>query len=100
MASASDKEGIHEFNDTNKYSEWYFIYDPTTDRGNLITGPYSNKTFANANIPGATPAGQLGQPIGGQSGFGQPGGLGRPMGGFGQPMGGGPIGQSPNNPKQ
>lgn len=97
VASASDQTGIHAFNDTNKYKEWYFIYDPTTDRGNLITGPYSTKTFGNANaLPGATPAGQIGQPAGA---FGQPGG--RPSGGFGQPMGGsGPIGQPITPPKQ
>jgi type II secretory pathway pseudopilin PulG len=99
VASASDQTGIHAFNDTNKYSEWYFIYDPTTDRGNLITGPYSTKNFGNANpIPGATPAGQIGQPAGG---FGQQGGFGRPSGGFGQPIGGsGPIGQPTPPPKQ
>lgn len=99
VASASDQTGIHAFNDTNKYSEWYFIYDPTTDRGNLITGPYSTKTFGNANgIPGATPAGQIGQPSGA---FGQPGGLGHPSSGFGQPIGGsGPIGQPTPPPKQ
>lgn len=96
VSSVSEAEGIHAFDDKTKYNEWYFIYDPTTDRGAPITGPYSTKTFAYANqIPGATPAGQ--QP----GGFGQqPGGLGQPSGGgFGQPMGGptGP-GRPPSRP--
>ena len=83
VSSVSEAEGIHAFDDKTHYNEWYFLYDPTTDRGALITGPYSTKTFAFANqIPGATPAGQ--QP----GGFGQPGGVGQPPGGFGQPMGG------------
>jgi type II secretory pathway pseudopilin PulG len=95
VASTSEQEGIHEFDGKSKYNEWYFVYDPTTDRGGLISGPYTGKTFANGGtaIPGATPAGQ--QP----GGFGRPmGGLGQPsnQGGFGQPMGG--IGQPP--PKQ
>ena len=98
VASLSEREGIHEFNDKSHYNEWYFIYDPTADRGNLITGPYDGKTFGNANpIPGATPAGQ--QP----GGFGQPinpGGIGQPSGGFGQPIGGAGPGRPPANPKQ
>ncbi len=77
VSSVSEAEGIHEFDEKTHYNEWYFIYDATTDRGALITGPYSTKTFAFANqVPGATPAGQ------------QPGGLGQPAGGFGQPVGG------------
>jgi type II secretory pathway pseudopilin PulG len=97
VSSASETEGIHAFDDKTHYNEWYFVYDPTTDRGALITGPYSSKTFAFANqIPGATPAGQqpggLGQPI-------TPGGLGQPSGGFGQPMGGPGSPGRPSIPK-
>ena len=80
VASVSQAEGIHAYDDKTHYNEWYFIYDATTDRGATITGPYSTKTFAFGNqIPGATPAGSLGQPAGG---------LGQPMGGttgFGRP---------------
>ena len=101
VASSSDQEGIHEFAGSSKYKEWYFVYDPTVDRGGLITGPYTGKVFGTGGtaIPGATPAGQ--QP----GGFGQPinpGGLGQPSGGgFGQPIGGttGP-GTPPTPPKQ
>ena len=89
VASTSDQEGIHEFAGSSKYKEWYFVYDPTVDRGGLISGPYTGKTFgmAPAGIPGATPAGQ--QP----GGFGRPinpGSFGQPSSsGFGQPIGGG-----------
>ncbi|MGH9522993.1 MAG: hypothetical protein ACRD3E_10715 [Terriglobales bacterium] len=98
VASTSDQEGIHEFAGSAKYKEWYFVYDPTIDRGGLITGPYTGKTFgtAPASIPGAAPAGQ--QP----SGFGQPinpGGFGQPSsGGFGQPIGGGAGPGTPQAP--
>lgn len=92
VASMSEQEGIHEFAGKSKYKEWYFVYDPTTDRGGLINGPYTGKVFSagTSTVPGATPAGQpnrLGQPMGG---LGQPmGGLGQPSnnGGFGQPIG-------------
>lgn len=99
VASMSEAEGIHEFAGKSKYKEWYFVYDPTTDRGGLISGPYTGKVFSfgNSTIPGATPAGQ-------PNGLGRPmGGLGQPSnnGGFGQPMGGaGPIGTPQPPPKQ
>lgn len=109
VASVSDKEGIHEFNDKTHYNEWYFVYDPTIDRGGLIKGPYTGKTFGNAGTPGGmngpmAPMGQqpggLGQQPGGFSqpgGLGQPGGMGQQPGGFGQPIG--PAQQPPPNPK-
>jgi len=40
VASSSKKETIREFNHKRKYSEWQFVYDPTLDRGGLITTPY------------------------------------------------------------
>ncbi len=104
VSSVSEAEGIHAFDDKTHYNEWYFVYDPTTDRGALITGPYSSKTFQYANqIPGATPAGQqpggFGRPIS-PGGFGQPSsGFGQPSSGFGQPIGG-PTGPTrPDTPK-
>jgi type II secretory pathway pseudopilin PulG len=77
VSSVSEAEGIHAFDNKDHYNEWYFVYDPTTDRGALITGPYTGKTFGNAgSIPGATPAGQqpggFGQPMGGPTGPGRP----------------------------
>jgi hypothetical protein len=40
VASTSTKESIRVYNQKNHYNEWQFIYDPTVDRGLLITGPY------------------------------------------------------------
>jgi type II secretory pathway pseudopilin PulG len=40
VASSSKKETIREYNHKRKYSEWQFVYDPTLDRGGLITTPY------------------------------------------------------------
>ncbi|MFY9979161.1 MAG: hypothetical protein WAK22_13090 [Candidatus Sulfotelmatobacter sp.] len=40
VASLSKKKTIRIFNKKSKYNEWQFIYDPTADRGGLITTPY------------------------------------------------------------
>ena len=48
--------------------QWLFVYDPTQDRGGLITGPYNPKAFVGQTAPMGTPANQLGTPAG-QSGF-------------------------------
>jgi type II secretory pathway pseudopilin PulG len=57
VVSTSKKEGIREFNHKKKYEEWQFIYDPSTDRGGLLSTP---------NQPPLQGAGgavnQLGQP--------------------------------------
>jgi type II secretory pathway pseudopilin PulG len=110
VVSASDQKGLHEFNDKSQYNQWYFVYDPTIDRGGLITGPFTGKTFsfpgaagvANpAGVPGASPAGQstfgqpaqpssFGQPAGQPSTFGQPGGMSQPA----------PTPQTPSQPPQ
>ncbi|HEX9120062.1 MAG TPA: hypothetical protein VF840_05945, partial [Terriglobales bacterium] len=58
VSSLSEKEGLHEFNEKTHYNEWFFFYDPTTDRGGLITGPFTGKTFAAAGGIG-TPASAL-----------------------------------------
>jgi type II secretory pathway pseudopilin PulG len=39
VASTSKAQSIREFNHKNHYHEWQFIYDPTMDRGGLITTP-------------------------------------------------------------
>ena len=39
VVSSSKKEGIREFNHKKKYEEWQFIYDPSTDRGGLLSTP-------------------------------------------------------------
>jgi len=39
VASTSKLASIREFNHKNHYDKWQFIYDPTMDRGGLITTP-------------------------------------------------------------
>ncbi len=39
VASISKAQSIREFNHKNHYNQWQFIYDPTMDRGGLITTP-------------------------------------------------------------
>jgi type II secretory pathway pseudopilin PulG len=40
VASTSKNASIREFDHKKKYSQWAFVYDPTFDRGLLITTPY------------------------------------------------------------
>src|SRR5579862_1370686 len=40
VASLSKDRTIREFDHKKKYDEWQFVYDPTFDRGFLITTPY------------------------------------------------------------
>ena len=40
VASTSKENTIREYNKKKRYNQWQFIYDPTTDRGGLITTPY------------------------------------------------------------
>jgi hypothetical protein len=39
VASTSKAQSIREFDHKNHYNQWQFIYDPTMDRGGLITTP-------------------------------------------------------------
>ena len=39
VASTSKAVSIREFNHKNHYNQWQFIYDPSMDRGGLITTP-------------------------------------------------------------
>jgi type II secretory pathway pseudopilin PulG len=70
VASTSPKKSFHVFNNKDHYKDWAFVYDPGSDRGNLITGPYNGPpTFGTGTgqIPGAQTPGQM-QP--GSSGSG------------------------------
>jgi len=71
VASLSKANGIHEFNQKSAFKDWFFIYDPGQDRGQLLRGPYNPQAFFGAGAgptpPGATPAGQA-----------TPGGIGAP----------------------
>jgi type II secretory pathway pseudopilin PulG len=96
VASTNKKDKtIREFNKKNHYNDWLFIYDPTSDRGGLLVGPW--QTPPTSTIPGANP---IGQPIQGpQSGQG----FGQGNSGFGQgnsPFGGGQFGGSPSQGSQ
>jgi type II secretory pathway pseudopilin PulG len=64
VASTSPKKTIREFNKKNHYKDWQFVYDPSTDRGGMLTGP--------AQPPLA------GSVAGGQAVPGQPGGASAP----------------------
>jgi len=96
VASTSKDKTIREFNKKNHYNDWMFIYDPTSDTGGLLIGPWQMPSAT--TLPGATPAGQLSQP---PQGFGS-----GPSQGLGpsQPFGGGaqPSPQQPpqNSPQQ
>jgi hypothetical protein len=39
VASTSKDKSIREFNKKSHYNQWQFIYDPSTDRGGLLTTP-------------------------------------------------------------
>ena len=104
MASLSEKQGLRVFNNKTHYNEWYFIYDPSQDRGGLLEGPYRTKQFggtsSNVGVPAA--AGASGQQPGGfgmqPGGFGQqPGGMGMQPGGFGMQPQSNP--QTPQSPR-
>lgn len=61
VASTSKEKTIRQFNKKEKYNEWQFVYDPSLDRGLLITTPYQPQlqTFGtpppNLNGPNPTP---------------------------------------------
>jgi type II secretory pathway pseudopilin PulG len=81
VASISKKDTIREYNKKKKYNEWQFIYDPSADRGGLITTPYQPGLQTAGLIPGqngqpgATNSNSpFGQSSSGQSSFGQPSG--------------------------
>ena len=70
VASLSKDTSIREYDKKKKYNEWQFVYDPTFDRGQLITTPYQpslQQALAMqgiTNVNGQNPSGQSG------SGFG------------------------------
>ena len=94
VSSTSKAKTIREFNKKSHYNEWLFIYDPTSDRGGLLVGPWQPMPVG--SIAGANP---IGQPVqGGPTGPGQ--GLGQ---GILQPIGGqpqNPPAQPPQGPEQ
>jgi len=92
VASTSKAKTIREFNKKSHYNEWLFIYDPTSDRGGLLVGPW--QPLPVGNIAGATP---IGQPVqSGPAGQGPGQGILQPVGA--QPQN--PMGQPPQAPEQ
>jgi hypothetical protein len=82
VASLSKDPTIRLYNKKTKYNEWQFLYDPSLDRGGLITTPYqpSLASFTGQNgIGQPVQNGQPGQPGtastfgGGSSSFGSSG---------------------------
>ena len=95
VASLSKNKTIRIYNKKTKYNEWQFIYDPTADRGGLITTPYQTplQNFGTQSLqPGqnGSQAGSTNTPFGNSSGssFGQSSGFGQSS------FGGSSFGQS------
>ena len=74
VASTSKDKTIRIFNKKNHYNEWQFIYDPTTDRGGLLTTPNQPSLQGATSIQGAP--GTTGAPGNSTGISGQPGGFG------------------------
>ena len=71
VASLCKKTTIREYNHKKKYNEWQFLYDPTADRGGIITTPYQPAlvAFTQPGLNGAQPAaGTNNSGFGGSSG--------------------------------
>ncbi len=74
VASLCKKTTIREYNHKKKYNEWQFLYDPSLDRGGIITTPYqpglqSLGLGTQPGLNGAQPAaGTSSSPFGGSSG--------------------------------
>jgi hypothetical protein len=111
VSSVCKDKTIRIFNKKSKYNEWQFVYDPTADRGGLITTPYQPlQNYGGGGIPGAQPAGGNGTGTnsafgnsGSGSSFGNSGSSFGSSSGFGNSPGlNGPAspGQSPSNPPQ
>jgi hypothetical protein len=99
VASLSKDPTIREFDNKKKYNEWQFVYDPTFDRGFLITTPYQ-PSIQGLGVQGTTN-------LNGQNGSGQNGtnnGFGNSFGtGFGNspsPMQNQPISPAGGNGNQ
>lgn len=74
VASTSKDKTIRIFNKKEHYNEWQFIYDPTTDRGGLLTTPNQPSLQGATSIQGTQ--GTPGAPGTATGTPGQPGGFG------------------------
>ncbi len=93
VASVSKDKSIRIYNKKDKYYQWQFIYDPSTDTGGLLSTP---------NQPGMQQTNGLGPGVqAGQQGTNQNGAFGNsgsPFGNSGSPFGGGLQNGTPNSP--
>jgi type II secretory pathway pseudopilin PulG len=88
VASTNKKDKtIRIYNKKDHYNDWMFIYDPNSDRGGLLIGPWQMPQTQ--TLQGATPASQL------TPGAQQPQSLGTPFGQSSSPQPQAP--QSPQN---
>ena len=96
VASTSHAASIREFNKKNHSNDWYFIYDPSLDRGGLVRGPAQPPLAGTGGSvvgqPGATGTGP--GAITPNSGFGNSN-----MPGFGSPALQGPGAMVPAQPQ-
>jgi len=108
VASISKKTTIREFNHKKKYNEWQFVYDPTLDRGGLITTPYqpgltqgaAMQPNLNGQPPGSTTGSSFGNSSGGSFGSSSSFGQSSSFGNNANPGGYSPPQQPPANPPQ
>lgn len=108
VASISKDPTIREFDHKNKYNQWQFVYDPATDRGQLITTPNQPlQGFGQQNVPNLNGQinGQTSSPFNNQNNGGFGNGIGGQNQGLqnnpGQPVTGGPGTPSePPSPQQ
>jgi hypothetical protein len=102
VASTSKKATIREFDKKKKYNEWQFVYDPSLDRGGLITTPNQPNLQGFGSSQGLAPA-QNGQPANSNnSSFGPSSGFGN-QSGFGNNQNSNspaPPASNPQNPQQ
>jgi type II secretory pathway pseudopilin PulG len=100
VASTSKKTTIREFNKKKKYNEWQFVYDPSTDRGGLITTPNQPNLQSFGSSQGLVP-GQNGQPANtNNSPFGQPSGNQSGFGSQSSSFGNNSNSSAPTSPPQ
>ncbi len=98
VASTKKDTTIREYNKKKRYNEWYFVYDPSMDRGGLITTPYQPQiqaAFAQQGMQNLNGQGSSG--FGNATGMPPAGMQNNPnlptSGGFGSPA-------QPSNPPQ
>jgi type II secretory pathway pseudopilin PulG len=60
VASLSKQKTVREFCNKSHYNDWPFIYDPSTDRGGMLSAPYCPNL--NQGVGGLGQAGQAVQP--------------------------------------